>query len=66
MTIYHYDVSEWYPVFSLLPATDRGYTDKTAEFTDEEVARINAANEEFDATQQLIEEKFELLRERLK
>jgi hypothetical protein len=57
MTEANVTVDEWYPVFRL--TEDNTYGD-TCEFSDEELARIKAAFEEFRAMQELLEARWNL------
>lgn len=61
MPFYH-DVNEWYPVLGLVSDAKMSYDDgaRAAEFSPEEIARINKAFEDFRAAQKLISERFGL------
>ena len=52
MTLKHVDQEEWYPVF-----TWGGDYGVQAEFSEAEIARVNAAMEEFDACQNMLHER---------
>jgi hypothetical protein len=60
MALYYHDVDELYPVLGLVPLTNRGgaYNDRTAEFTEAEAKRIDAAEKEFWQCQELLNERF--------
>lgn len=50
-------LDEWFPVLQLAPEGYIGHK-KSAEFSDEEVARIKAAAEEFYSVQKMIHDRF--------
>lgn len=57
--IYFHDLTEWWPVILLVREGEDSYDGKkTAEFTADEVARIEAAFKEFASVQDLLNERF--------
>ncbi len=53
------DEDEWYPVLSLRVEGPRPYDDRpAAEFSEDEIARIEKAFAEFDWAQALLHERF--------
>jgi radical SAM superfamily enzyme with C-terminal helix-hairpin-helix motif len=56
MASYEYESSEIYPVYSVWPAPSN-VKNFIVELTDEEFARIEAVNEEWEACQKLIESR---------
>lgn len=56
MSSFHCNAEEWFPMLQLVDVQLFGI--EPANFTDEEVARINTAKAEFVACQRLIAERF--------